>query len=248
MMNTAYRPAAIVSAILATTLFASAQMAKGPTYRDPDPTGPKVRVDGRNRGTDDALLTLTVLAPERVGLTTKPQPSLFWYQSRAAKTHFELTICDRKAVTPLLEVKIATRPVDGIQRVRLSDFQVTLAPGVDYRWAVSLVIDEENRSRDVLASGMIRRTSVPPKLAERLTGAKPDDLPFIYADEGYWYDSLEALSDLIDRLPEQKVLHEHRAVYFMQAGLPEAAVFDMRTAGHTVSSSNSNGAAATSKP
>src|ERR1043166_6096678 len=83
-----------------------AQTARPPIYKPPDPLAPKVRADGHSRGTDDAVLTLTVLAPEHVGQTTKDQPSLFWYQPRPAKTRFELTISEPKAVSPLLEVKL----------------------------------------------------------------------------------------------------------------------------------------------
>src|ERR1043166_2750642 len=49
---------------------------KAPIYMAPDPYGPKVRVDGNVRGTEDASLTLTVLAPQQVGFVTSEQPCL----------------------------------------------------------------------------------------------------------------------------------------------------------------------------
>jgi hypothetical protein len=208
-----------------------AQSIHAPIYKPPVPNAPKVRVDGRVRGGGDALLTLTVLAPEHVGLTTKAQPSLFWYQSKAAKAKFELSISEAKSVVPLLEVTFDRLPLDGIQRVRLADHNVLLKPGVEYRWSVAMVVDEENRSKDLVASGVIKRVDPAPSLQKRLTGAPDMELPFIYADEGVWYDSLEALSDLIDRRPSEKSLREERAVYFMQVGLNEAALFEMRMAG-----------------
>src|ERR1043166_7952737 len=64
-------------------------MPKAPMYRPQIPQSTKMRVDGHVRGTDDAILTLTVLAPEDIGLTTKEQPSLYWYQSKAINTRFE---------------------------------------------------------------------------------------------------------------------------------------------------------------
>ena len=210
-----------------------AQLTHAPIYKPPVQDAPKVRVDGRTRGTDDVLLTLTVLAPEHVGLTTKEQPTLFWYQSKAAKAKFELTISEVKSVGPLLEVKFDRVPTDGIQRLRLADHKVTLKPGVEYRWSVAILIDEESRSKDIVASGVIKRVEPGPTLKKRLTGAPDADLPFIYADEGIWYDSLETLSDLIDKQQQDKGLREARAVYFMQAGLPEAAFYEMRAAGKT---------------
>jgi hypothetical protein len=225
----------IVTAVAFALIPVFAEMARAPVFKSPFPSNaPKVRVDGHVRGSDDALLTLTVLAPEEVGLTTKAQPVLFWYQSKASRTKFELTISEGKSISPLLEVKFDQLPTDGIQRIRLADHKITLEPGVEYRWTVAMVLDEENRSKDVLASGVIKRVAPADKLQKRLTSAKDDDLPFIYADEGIWYDSLEALSALIDKQPQNKKLYEERAVYFTQVGLHDAAMHEFRLAGVSV--------------
>jgi hypothetical protein len=215
---------------------AFAQMAPAPHYRPPNPDAALVRVDGRSRGPDDAMVTLTVLSPEHVGLTTKEQPSLYWYQSKAVKTDFELTIMEARAVSPVLELKLNSPQSDGIQRLWLGDHGVKLKEGSEYRWTVEMVIDPANPSRNVVASGVIKRVPPPAALAKRLQGAPPSELPFIYADEGIWYDSLEALSDLIDKQPADKALHEERGMFFMQAKLPEAARFEMKMAGEEVSS------------
>lgn len=208
----------------------SERMPQAPRYNPPYPSAPKVRVDGRVRGVDDALLTLTVLAPEHVGLTTKEQPCLYWFQSKSTKTRFELTIMERKSINPLLEVGFDDPPDDGIQKVCLEKYNIKLKVGVEYRWTVAMVLDPANRSKDVLASGMIKRIEPNGKLTERLSKADQTDHPYIYADEGIWYDSLEALSAMIDEKPGDKKLHEVRAVYFMQAGLPEAARHEMQLA------------------
>ena len=197
---------------------------KAPVYRLPMPNAPKVRVDGHVRGTDDATLTLTVLAPERVGLTTKARPSLYWFQSKPITNQFEVTITEKKAVKPLLEARFEAS-VGGVQRLRLSDYSVSLAENVEYRWLVAIVIDPENRSRDVVASGVIQCVKPTEKLERRL--------PYIYADEGIWYDSLEALSELVDAKPQDAKLHEIRAVYFMQVGLHDAAMHEIRLSGKT---------------
>ena len=210
-------------------------MPKAPTYRPPFPNAPKVRVNGRARGTDDALLTLTVLAPEQLGLTTKEQPSLFWFQSKAVNTRFELTITEKKAVQPILEAKLEVS-ADGIQRLRLSDYKIHLTEGVEYRWSVAMVVDPQNRSSDAVATGAIKRVKPTDKLLQRLKNAPSSELPYIYADEGMWYDSLESLSELVDARPQDAKLQEIRAIYFMQVGLHDAAMHEMRLAGQTAGS------------
>jgi len=200
-----------------------------PIYKPPYPNAPNVRVQGITRGSDDAALALTVLAPEHVGLTIKDQPSLFWFQSRTANARFELTIAADKEATPVLEAKLNAATTDGIQRFRLSNTSVKLKKDVEYRWSVAMVLDPENRSRDVVASGVIKRITPSPELISRLAKS-PSDAAAIYADEGVWYDSLEALSDLIEQKPADMALHEERAMFFMQVGLKDAAVYDAKTA------------------
>lgn len=210
-----------------------AQMPRAPLYRPPVANAPAVRVDGHVRGSGDVILTLTVLAPEHVGLTTREQPDLFWYQSKAAKTRFELTISLPRQSEPLLEVKLPAPDTDGIRRFRLADHNVTLKLDVEYRWTVAMVIDPENRSKDIIASGVIKRVAPSPSLTKRLETAAGSDRAFIYADEGFWYDSLQALSDAIDHQPEAKVLREQRGIFFMQVGLPDAARHEFQMAGVT---------------
>src|SRR5690242_10478363 len=54
----------------------------------PSTGAPSVRLTGGSRGIGDSSITLDVLAPDDVGLTTQEQPSLFWYQSKPAKAKF----------------------------------------------------------------------------------------------------------------------------------------------------------------
>jgi hypothetical protein len=210
-------------------------MPKAPVYKPPTLDAPKVRVDGRVRGTEDAALTLTVLAPESVGLTTKEQPSLYWYQSKPLNKHFELAIVEKNVIRPVLEAKFEASGA-GVQRVRLSDYNISLAEGVEYRWSVAIVLDPDNRSKDIVASGAIKRVKPAEKLLRRLKDAPASEVPYIYADEGVWYDSLEALSELVDAKPQDAKLHQIRAVYFMQVGLHDAAMHEMQSSGTTAKS------------
>jgi hypothetical protein len=206
-------------------------------YRPPNQDAPRIRIDGHVRATEDATLTLTVLAPERVGLTVQEQPTLYWFQSKQTGHRYELVITAKNAEKPLVEAEFVASGA-GVQRVRLADYKISLTEGVEYRWTVAIVVDPENRSRDVVASGAIKRVAAPEKLRQRLQGAPASELPYIYADEGFWYDSLDTLCALVDSQPKDAKLHEIRAVYFMQVGLHDAAVHDMKSAGKTSTSSS----------
>ena len=202
-----------------------------PIYQPPPDSGYGLRINGVVRGGDATTPTLSFLAPDHVGLTTKESPSLFWYQSKPAKTKFELTIIEDGKADPLLEVKLDRSANDGVQRIKLSDYGVKLGVGVQYRCTVALVVDEENRSRDIVASGVIKRIEPKAKLTGRLAKARSADLPFIFAEEGIWYDAMESLADLIDANPDTKAFYTQRAALLEQVKLTAAAASDMKFAG-----------------
>src|ERR1043165_9034050 len=124
----------------------------------PQTTGaPSVRVTGGSRGTGDATLTLDVLAPNETGITTLEQPSLFWYQSKPANAKFELTLLQENKIKPLVQFSVDRSSKAGIQRLKLSEHGVKLSPGVEYQWVIALITDPDNRSSDLVASGVIKR-------------------------------------------------------------------------------------------
>jgi uncharacterized protein DUF928 len=195
----------------------------------PSTGAPSVRLTGGSRGIGDSTISVDVLAPDDVGLTTQEQPSLFWYQSKPAKAKFELTLLQENKVKPLVQVTAERSLTAGIQRVRLADHGVKLSPGVEYQWVVALITDPDNRSSDLIASGVIKRIEPSSELKKKIAAATPDSLPGIYAEGGIWYDALTSLSDRIDADPGNKALQEARADLLRQAGLKGAATTPLAT-------------------
>src|SRR6266498_2506905 len=168
----------------------AASPSSGVRFRPATTGAPSVRVTGGSRGTGDAAVTLDVLAPDEIGTTTQEQPSLFWYQSKPADAKFELTLLQENKVKPLIQVKVEHSNKAGIQRLKLSDHGVKLSPGVEYQWVVALVTDPDNRSTDLVASGVIKRVAPAADLKEKISQATPASLASVYADAGIWYDAL----------------------------------------------------------
>jgi hypothetical protein len=199
-----------------------------PVYQPPPRGAPGGRVGGSSRGLEDRLPRLSVLAPDHTGLTVQEQPFLYWYLSKSTTFPIELTIIDDQTIQPLVEKRLSGPIQPGIQRVRLADFGLRLSPGVPYRWSVALVVDPENRSRDLLAAGFIERVALPEARRAQLAGAGKARAPFIYADAGLWYDSLAAISELIDAAPKDPLLRKQRAALLEQVQLAEIAQEDTR--------------------
>jgi hypothetical protein len=207
------------------TNFVSAQTnaSAGVKFRPKTGNASAVRVTGGSRGSGDAAVTLDVLAPDEIGETTLEQPSLFWFQSKPAEAKFELTLLQENKAKPLVQVSVERSSKAGIQRLKLSDHGAKLAPGVEYQWVVALVTDADNRSKDLVASGVIKRIEPSVALKEKVSKAAPGSLAAIYADAGIWYDALSVLSDQIDAKPDDKALRQTRADLLSQVGLIAAA-------------------------
>lgn len=168
-------------------------------------------------------MTLDVLAPDDVGLTTREQPSLFWFQSKPVEAKFELTVIQENKVKPLLQVMLPSASKSGIQRLNLSEHGAKLAPGVEYQWVVALISDADNRSKDLVASGAIKRIEPSEALKNNVSKSAPASRAALYADAGVWYDTLASLSDEIESQPKDPALRQARAELLRQVGLKAAA-------------------------
>ena len=209
----------VVVFILAMPLSVSAADANGPVYQPPKRGAPGGRVGGGTRGTTREVFVLSVLAPDHSGLTTSEQPSLYWFISKETSLPVELTVMDPQGVQPILETRLPAPITAGVHRIRLSDFNVHLAPGAAYRWFVSVVPDADRRSKDITAGGAIERVEMPEGLKAKVAQAPKSDLPSVYAEAGIWYDTVTAISELIEAAPQDQALHKQRTALLSQVGL-----------------------------
>jgi hypothetical protein len=169
-----------------------------------------------------------VLAPDHTGLTAQEQPALYWYLSKPTTYPIEFTLRDDRAIQPLIEKRLKGPIQPGLQRVRLADYGIRLSPGVPYRWFVALVVDPDNRSRDILSGGTIERIALPEALRTKLARAGKTRAPLVYAEAGLWYDALSTVSDLIDAAPSDSMPRQQRAALLEQVGLSDIAKDEMR--------------------
>jgi Domain of Unknown Function (DUF928) len=196
-------------------------VASVPVYTPPKRGAPGGRVGGGTRGIQREAFLLSVLAPDHSGLTTSEQPSLYWFISSSTSLPVELTVMDPQGAQPILETRLPAPVTAGVHRIRLSDYNVRLASGAAHRWFVSVVPDPDRRSKDIMAGGAIERVEMPEGLKAKLAQAAKPDLPPIYAQAGLWYDTVAAISELIEAAPQDQALREQRTALLAQVGLTE---------------------------
>ena len=193
--------------------------ASVPVYIPPKRGAPGGRIGGGTRGTQREVFVLSVLAPDHSGFTTSEQPSLYWFISKSTSLPVELTVMDPQGVQPILETRLPSPVTAGVHRIRLSDFNVHLAPAAAYRWFVSVVPDPDRRSKDITAGGAIERVDMPEGLKAKLAQAAKSDLPSLYGEAGLWYDTVAAISELIEAAPQDQALRAQRTALLSQVGL-----------------------------
>ncbi len=181
----------------------------------------RARVGGGVRSMNaSARPFVVVLSPEFTGLTTRSQPTLYWYQSDPVDMSYELTV--NKGYDTVLHKTLQDAGNAGIRRLDLDSSDIKLKPGVEYEWNIALIPNPDDRARDLVSTGTITRMQPDESLTQTLTGASPTDLPFIYAEHGIWYDALDAISKEIATNPNDRSLTDLRDDLLRQVGLDMA--------------------------
>jgi len=190
-------------------------------YRPPRRGSARARIGGGTRGRSKTP-HVQVLAPDHVGLTTRAQPVLGWFVSAMTDQRIDFTLTRRDGIEPVVETTLPAPTRAGVQLVALADFDVELEAGAIYEWSIAVVVDPEERDRDVFVSGAIERDAVtPPLVADVETMASHR----AFALHGIWYDAIADLSQSIDS-DDSRALRLERAQLLEQVDLPGVAKFE----------------------
>ena len=92
-----------------------------------------------------------------------------------------------------------------------------------YQFSVAVVVDPQSRSKDLVATGAVKRVELTKELSTAL--ARTDDVYRIqiYAQGGLWYDAFDAVLQLISANPQIHEFVELRADLLQQVDLDFAS-------------------------
>jgi Domain of Unknown Function (DUF928) len=199
-----------------------------PQYKPPLRGAPGGRWGGACRGTiklTGPLPTIELLAPDgHAGLTTSATPTLYFFVSRPVAWPTQFTISASAIPKPIAEVNIPAPTAAGIYALRTADYHIRLEPGVIYTWSVSVILNPQARSRDIVASASLLRTAPDPAIESALRGASTSQRVLLLAEAGLWYDAAAAAADIaaFDR-------HAALDALMNEVGLVEPARYDRET-------------------
>ncbi len=179
-------------------------------------------------------------SPQGISAVVPPKPATM----RAREIPIELTLSDHPTifvnVSPttaekalfllrndagdvLLEKTLNLTTNNGIISYTLpTDFAGLQVDGI-YRWRLTLLCDPtgSDRSGDPVASGVIKRVAPSAEVAQELESATDKQRVMIYADNGYWHDTVKTLADLRAENPNDMTLRRDWEELFKSVGLNE---------------------------
>jgi Domain of Unknown Function (DUF928) len=201
-----------------------------PTYKPPPRGAPGGRVGGASRGTVKVtvpLPTIDLLAPDgHTGLTTSANPTLYFFVSQPVLWPTQFTISTARQPRPILEVNIPSPRRPGVYPIHTAEYPVRLEPGVLYTWSVSIILNAKARSRDIVATASLLRSSAEPVAEAALRAAPANHRAALLAQAGLWYDAVAAAA-------EAAPLDSHASLDALmnEVGLVEPARYDRETVG-----------------
>ena len=177
-------------------------------YEVPDRSAPVVRSTSGS---------VQVLAPERAGWTTEAQPTLYWHASQGMQSAGEFTLTREGEDEPLVRGRLPAPDAAGIQRIELSEAEISLDVGASYRWTVSYT--DPARSRADVAIGGIRRVA-PPETGRAIAGATAVTERLDALERaGLWYDALDLVTRSIEDNSGARNLIARRNAMLAQVGI-----------------------------
>jgi len=197
-----------------------------PLYKAPLRGAPAGRLSGGTRGADGKMPIFAFLAPRHTGLTFSEQPTLYWFSSEATKCPVDLTILMGKEMKTILQIRIAYEIRAGFHPIHLADYGIRLQTGEVYQCFISMVTDPKHPSRDIISVGSIERIAYPKNFQKKLKETDIKRVPLVYAEEGIWYDAMNALCSRIIAAPHDSLLYKQRISLLRQGDLTETADYE----------------------
>ncbi|MBD1881944.1 DUF928 domain-containing protein [Coleofasciculus sp. FACHB-T130] len=173
--------------------------------------------DGRERGAtrggcqNPALApksaSLAALTPLDVGLTVAEYPTFSWYMAETSAREAEFLLRDAND-REVYKAKFALAGKPGIYSLNLppSANLPPLAQDKEYHWDVSVICDANNREKDMVVGGAIKRIAPDSALVRQIQRATLQERVGLYAQARLWHETLATLLELRRLNPNDSTL------------------------------------------
>lgn len=157
------------------------------------------------------------MVSERVGLTVRKSPVLYFFMPQATSLPVRFTLRDERSISPVAEVFLPPPPRAGFWAIRLKDYAIQLDEDVQYRWYISIARDPSRNQPDIVSGGVIER--IDPQLVDYYDQACDRDSVLLALKAGLWVDGFGCLCELVEANPEDQKLRGLQEKLWKDMGL-----------------------------
>lgn len=144
-----------------------------------------------------------------VGLTVSENPTLFFYVPTTDAKSAVITLTEEGKDDVVYEKTFEISKSHGVVGLTLSNNgdSSPLKLNKQYHWQFRLRCDpDEKTGADSVVDGGIKRVAQTSVLQNKLQKAAMADRPYIYAEAGYWTDTLKSLADSLAANPQDRLV------------------------------------------
>lgn len=154
---------------------------------------------------------IALLPPENIGLTTEAYPRFYWYMplSQAQFVEFSLfEVSENGEESEIYLSRFAVSGEAGIVSLQLPETASipALEMGDRYRWQVDAYCNPQSESGDLQIQGWVQRQQPDADFAAHLDDASPSEQAALYAQNGVWFDAIEAYATALAANPQDAEL------------------------------------------
>jgi hypothetical protein len=176
-------------------------------YKPPERGNPDNREQGATRQLFPCTQNLTALTPLGVGLTVAEYPTFSWYMPATSARSAEFLLRDASD-REVYKAKFAIAGKPGIYSLNLpaSANLPPLAQDKEYHWDISVICDANDREKDIVVGGAIKRIAPDPAFARQIQRANLRERVGLYAQARLWHETLATLLELRRLSPNDSTL------------------------------------------
>jgi Domain of Unknown Function (DUF928) len=125
---------------------------------------------------------------------------IFWFHTSVQFTSVEFSLWDEKGLEKLYETTVSMNSEPGVFKFRLPDDAPDLEVDRIYRWKIQASCNSSSEQNLNVNGVIVRRSNS--ELQAKIEGASSEERVNLYAENGFWFDTLEELAKLRCAEPE----------------------------------------------
>jgi hypothetical protein len=178
---------------------------------------------GARSGEELLVKTVLLVPKDHIALTTAGRPTFFWYFSRVPDFPVEFALYQQGVAKPILIQRVAIEKAGIIQLAIPQNIPELVAdPNKKYRWSISLIKLEDEPSTNPTYQAWVQRVQLTPDQMNQIQAANTNhDRASLYAQSGFWYDSLGQIATVYISKPNDSDLRADMRALLEQVDLPK---------------------------